>query len=214
VSFGSKRWRQSAEAAATKRGPDERVLAWLASLEQEAGVTSISVGELLTGVRALPVGRRREGLLEAIEATLRTFVGSVLAYDEAAARHHARLRELRRGPGRPLAVEDGMIVRTDANTVPAVCSRTRRGLVTAGSTANCSRELRHDLLGSAPPVVAGRTGLGSVTVSASGGRREWEVVDGNGTPAGAGLGVRDGSELVAEACRQLGEGCPGRRPGR
>jgi toxin FitB len=92
-----------------KLRPDEQVLAWLASLDEEAGVTSISVGELLTGVRALPVGRRREGLLEAIEATLRTFAGSVLAYDEAAARHYARLQESRRGAGGPLAVEAGMI---------------------------------------------------------------------------------------------------------
>jgi toxin FitB len=92
-----------------KLRPDERVLAWLASLDEEAGVTAISVGELLTGVRALPVGRRREGLLEAIEATLRTFAASVLAYDEVAARDYARLQESRRGAGRPLAVEDGMI---------------------------------------------------------------------------------------------------------
>jgi toxin FitB len=92
-----------------KQRPDEHVLAWFASLDEEAGVTAVSVGELLTGVRALPVGRRREGLLTAIEATLRTFAGSVLAYDEAAARHYARLQESRRGAGRPLAVEDGMI---------------------------------------------------------------------------------------------------------
>ena len=91
------------------RQPDEHVLAWLASLDEEAGVTAVSVGELLTGVRALPVGRRREGLLAAIEATLQTFAGSVLAYDEAAARHYARLQELRRAAGRLLAVEDGMI---------------------------------------------------------------------------------------------------------
>jgi toxin FitB len=93
-----------------KQQPDEHVLAWLSSLDEEAGVTSVSVGELLTGVRALPVGRRREGLLEAIESTLGTFAGSVLAYDESAARRYARLQELRRAAGRPpLAVEDGMI---------------------------------------------------------------------------------------------------------
>ena len=92
-----------------KQRPDERVLAWLASLDEEAGVTAISVGELLTGVRALPSGRRRAGLLEAIESTLGAFAGSVLAYDEAAARQYARLQESRRGAGRPLAVEDGMI---------------------------------------------------------------------------------------------------------
>ena len=92
-----------------KQRPDEHVLAWLTSLAEEAGVTAVSVGELLTGVRALPAGRRRAGLLEAIESTLRAFAGSVLAYDEAAARHYAMLQEARRGAGRPLAVEDGMI---------------------------------------------------------------------------------------------------------
>lgn len=33
--------------------PDTRILDWLASLADEAGVTSVSIGELLTGVRAL-----------------------------------------------------------------------------------------------------------------------------------------------------------------
>ncbi len=89
--------------------PDEHVLAWLGALDDETAVTAVSVGELLVGVRALPEGRRRAGLLDAIETTLRAFAGSVLAYDEAAARHYARLQEMRRATGRSLAVEDGMI---------------------------------------------------------------------------------------------------------
>ena len=92
--------------------PDARVLAWLGALDDETAVTSVSVGELLVGVRALPMGRRRAGLLDAIEMTLRTFAGSVLAYDESAARHYARLQEQRRAAGRALTVEDGMIAAT------------------------------------------------------------------------------------------------------
>jgi predicted nucleic acid-binding protein len=92
--------------------PDEHVLAWLGALDDETAVTSVSVGELLVGVRALPEGRRRAGLLDAIETTLRNFAGSVLAYDEPAARHYARLQEMRRAAGRPLSVEDGMIAAT------------------------------------------------------------------------------------------------------
>ncbi|MEX1176879.1 MAG: type II toxin-antitoxin system VapC family toxin [Nitriliruptor sp.] len=92
-----------------KSRPDERVLTWLRSLREPCGVTSVSVGELLTGVRALPAGRRRDGLLESIESTLSTFAGAVLPYDEPAARTYARLQERRRATGRPLAVEDGMI---------------------------------------------------------------------------------------------------------
>jgi predicted nucleic acid-binding protein len=92
--------------------PDERVLAWLATLEEETAMTSVGVGELLVGARALPEGRRRAGLLDAIEMTLQSFAGSVLAYDEASARHYARLQEVRRTAGRPLSVEDGMIAAT------------------------------------------------------------------------------------------------------
>ncbi len=92
--------------------PDERVLEWFGALEDETAVTAVSVGELLVGVRALPEGRRPAGLLDAIESTLRTFAGSVLAYDEAAARHYARLQVERRAIGRVLAVEDGMIAAT------------------------------------------------------------------------------------------------------
>ena len=109
-----------------KQRPDEHVLAWFASLDEEACVTAISVGELLTGVRALPAGRRRAGLLEAIEATLLAFAGSVLVYDEAAARHCARLQESRRGDGRPLAVEDGMIA--------AICVTRGAGLATRNTS--------------------------------------------------------------------------------
>jgi toxin FitB len=89
--------------------PDARVLAWLTGLEEESAVTSVTVGELLTGIRTLPEGRRRDGLLAAVEATLGTFAGSVLAYDDAAARRCAQLHEVRRAAGRPLSVEDGMI---------------------------------------------------------------------------------------------------------
>lgn len=109
-----------------KIGPDEHVLAWLGSLDEVAGVTSVSVGELLTGVRALPTGRRRQGLLEAIESTLRSFADAVLAYDEPAARHYARLQERRRAAGRPLAVEDGMIA--------AICTARGATLATRNTT--------------------------------------------------------------------------------
>jgi len=105
-----------------KARPDERVLNWLGSLREASGVTSVSVGELLTGVRALPAGRRRDGLLESIESTLSMFAGNVLPYDEPAARAYARLQELRRAAGRPLAVEDGMIA--------AICTSRRTTLAT------------------------------------------------------------------------------------
>jgi len=69
-----------------RRRPDSDVLAWLTTIDEETGVTPVSIGELLTGARALPEGRRRAGLLDAIETTLQRFAGSVLAYDDVAGR--------------------------------------------------------------------------------------------------------------------------------
>lgn len=84
------------------------VLEWIASIDN-AATTSVNVGELLTGVRRLPVGRRSDQLLASIEQTLDAFAGSVLPDDEAAARSYAELQERRRAAGAPLNVEDGMI---------------------------------------------------------------------------------------------------------
>lgn len=97
-----------------KSGPDATVLTWLESVRESATVTSISVGEMLTGVRRLPAGRRREGLLSAIERTVAAFAEKILPYAEAEARVYARMQESRRESGVPLSVEDGMIA--------AICS--------------------------------------------------------------------------------------------
>lgn len=92
-----------------KRQPDGRVMAWFEGLETSTAITAITVGELLTGVRSLPAGRRRTELLDAVVSTLADLSGSVLPYDEPSAREYARLQEVRRSMGRPLSVEDGMI---------------------------------------------------------------------------------------------------------
>ncbi len=89
--------------------PDPAVLAWLADVSEDVALTAISIGETLTGVRLLPEGRRREGLIIAIDRTLTTFAEQVLPYDESAARIYAMLQESRRAAGHPLSVEDGMI---------------------------------------------------------------------------------------------------------
>ncbi|MFC4616750.1 PIN domain-containing protein [Cellulomonas algicola] len=97
-----------------RAAPDERVLAWLAAVDEPVAITAVSVGELVVGVGHLPEGRRRTGLAAAIEALLATHASGVLAYDAAAARRYAVLRERRRVDGRPLSVEDGMIAAVTA----------------------------------------------------------------------------------------------------
>ncbi len=89
--------------------PDLLVTTWLAAEQHPLYTTAVSVGELLTGVRNLPAGKRRTGLLEAIETTLSVFSDRILPYDEPAARTYAEIRASRRAGGAPLSVEDGMI---------------------------------------------------------------------------------------------------------
>lgn len=103
---------------------------WIRS-QDVLGTTSVSVGELLSGARRLPRGRRRERLIGAIEQTLEGFGRSVLHYDDAAARTYARFQERRRAAGIPLAVEDGMIA--------AICSV--RALTLATRNTEDFREL-------------------------------------------------------------------------
>jgi predicted nucleic acid-binding protein len=88
--------------------PDPGVLRWLGR-HPDGLITSVTVGELLTGVRMLPSGRRRTELLDAVEAALEARSGRILAYHEHAARHYAEVRELRRSDGRGITTEDGMI---------------------------------------------------------------------------------------------------------
>jgi toxin FitB len=92
-----------------RRKPDPLVVAWLTVEERPLYTTAVSVGELLTGVRNLPSGKRRTGLLETIETTLSVFSDRILPYDEPAARTYAEMQASRRATGAPLSVEDGMI---------------------------------------------------------------------------------------------------------
>lgn len=89
--------------------PNAAVLDWLASQPEALALTSISVGELMTGIRLLPGGKRRAALTDAVEAVLSTYADSILPYDEHAARQYGVIAEARRRSGHPLSVEDGMI---------------------------------------------------------------------------------------------------------
>lgn len=89
--------------------PDRAVLDWLGMQSEPVGITSITVGELLTGIALLPPGHRRTELAVAANRLLANFASHVFDYDAAAAKVYASLQEQRRRTGRSLSVEDGMI---------------------------------------------------------------------------------------------------------
>jgi toxin FitB len=92
-----------------RREPDTNVLAWLQAHTREAAVTTVTVYELMYGVHRLRPGRRKTKLTAAVERFLGSLDGRLMAYDEAAARIHAKTRAAREKKGQPISTEDGMI---------------------------------------------------------------------------------------------------------
>ncbi|WP_405058383.1 type II toxin-antitoxin system VapC family toxin [Kribbella sp. NBC_01505] len=106
-----------------RKAPSAAVLAWLADNGPELAITTVTVSELLYGVRRLPEGRRRTNLTEAVERLIRAAQDRLLDYDEEAARAHASIRVARAAAGRATSVEDGMIAAIAASQGAVVATR-------------------------------------------------------------------------------------------
>jgi predicted nucleic acid-binding protein len=91
--------------------PDERVIDWLESLTGEVAITSLTLAELLTGVRRLPGGRRKAVLSARIEAALEPYRGSrsVLPFDDEAADRYSDVLVAREAAGSPISTADAQI---------------------------------------------------------------------------------------------------------
>ena len=71
--------------------PDPAVLVWLDAQEPHTlYITAVSMAELLAGVGALPKGKRREALAQALKVQIESlFEGRILPFDSAAAKAFA-----------------------------------------------------------------------------------------------------------------------------
>jgi predicted nucleic acid-binding protein len=93
---------------AVRAQPSAAVMQWLERCKEPLAVTTVTIGELLTGVHLLPQGKRRAGLLASIEQVLLRWAVT-LPYDATAARIYAAMQEQAKLKGRGLEVEDAMI---------------------------------------------------------------------------------------------------------
>lgn len=91
--------------------PEPRVVDWLASLEGDVAITSVTLAELLAGVRRLPDGRRRDELTRRIDAALAPYRGgrAVLPFDDVAADRYADVLVARESTGAPISTADAQI---------------------------------------------------------------------------------------------------------
>lgn len=91
--------------------PNPGVVRWLASLTGDVAITSITLAEFLAGVRRLPDGRRKDDLVQRINAAVEPYRGSraVLPFDDLAAERYADVLLARQSAGAPISTADAQI---------------------------------------------------------------------------------------------------------
>lgn len=109
---------------AMKPEPHPAVMAWLnAQAAPTLYLSSVTLAELLFGIAALPAGRRKDLLSQALEGLLRLFRDRVLPFDADAAKHYAELAVTARAGGRGFPTPDGYIAAIAASRGFMVASR-------------------------------------------------------------------------------------------
>lgn len=104
--------------------PDATVIAWLnEQAAQTLYLSSVTLAELLFGIRALPAGKRKNMLDRALTELLELFKGRVLPFDTDAARRYADLAVTARNGGRGFPTPDGYIAAVAASRGFIVASR-------------------------------------------------------------------------------------------
>lgn len=118
---------------AMKRAPDVAVQAWLNEQTAETlYLSTVTLAELLFGIRALPVGQRRNALDDALHGLLVVFKDRVLPFDAEAARCYAELAVKARDSGRGFQTPDGYIAAIAASRGFMVATRDVRPFQAAG----------------------------------------------------------------------------------
>ena len=106
---------------------------WLdAQTAQTLHLSSVTVAELLFGVGALPDGRRKQKLADALDGLLVLFKGRILPFDEKAARRAADLAVAARNAGKVFPTPDGYIAAIAAAHGFVVATRDTSAFQAAG----------------------------------------------------------------------------------
>jgi predicted nucleic acid-binding protein len=118
---------------AMKPVPEVTVRAWLNNQVAETlFLSSITLAELLFGIRALPAGKRKNMLDYALSQLLELFNDRVLSFDTDAARHYADLAVSAKNSGRGFPTPDGYIAAIAVSRGFIVASRDTAPFQAAG----------------------------------------------------------------------------------
>lgn len=118
---------------AMKPAPDDTVRAWLDEQAAETlYLSSVTIAELLYGIGALPAGKRKDRLTEALDGVMELFADRVLPFDIAAARRYADLAVKARAAGKGFPTPDGYIAAIAASQGFTVATRDTSAFDAAG----------------------------------------------------------------------------------
>jgi toxin FitB len=95
---------------AMKPAPHTAVRTWLNNQSADTlYLTSVTLAELLFGIRALPAGKRKDRLAQALDGLMCLFKDRILPFDTDAARRYAELAVTARTAGCGFPTPDGYI---------------------------------------------------------------------------------------------------------
>jgi len=98
---------------AMKPDPHPGVRDWLnAQAAETLYLSSVVLAELLFGIAALPDGKRRDRLTDALDGFMRLFAGRILSFDVEAAQAYAALMAEARTKGVVISTANGLIAAT------------------------------------------------------------------------------------------------------
>jgi len=118
---------------AMKPNPHPTVRMWLnGQVSETLYLSNVTLAETLFGIGALPAGRRKDLLTEALHGLLELFGDRVLAFDSRAARCYAELAIKAKAAGKGFPIPDSYIAATAAAHGFAVATRDAAPFRTAG----------------------------------------------------------------------------------
>lgn len=92
-----------------KKVPDQKVLSWIESAQDELYLSVVTIEELRFGELMLPKGKRRDMLSEIIDSLLAAYGERIWPFDAEAAQQCAILHRYAVASGRTATLEDLMI---------------------------------------------------------------------------------------------------------
>ena len=93
----------------TRPAPDRKVLEWERENADRLWLSTVVIGELLSGAHGLPEGKRKQAFLAGYDDLIAIHSDRIVDFDEAAARHYGAIAAFLERAGRNPTTADAQI---------------------------------------------------------------------------------------------------------